>query len=133
MKLRSVPSVVGLLLCLLVANLAFGESRNPNTATFEKLDAITLSKIEFKDAPLSRVLKTLETLSEAEDPGPVVTGVQIIFPGAAKEDPRVNMKLRNIRLRSALELVTKSVGYTWDLDKGLIVVFKPKPGEAPPR
>ncbi|MEO0796911.1 MAG: hypothetical protein AAFX93_17255 [Verrucomicrobiota bacterium] len=60
------------------------------------------------------------------DPGPVVTGVTFINLDQEKGDPLVSITLRNSSLRNAVDLTTRSIGYTWDLKDGAVIIFEEK-------
>lgn len=97
-----------------------------HTQIFEKLDSTKVPSLKLKKVPLSKVIDLLNEQSLELDPGPVVTGVTFINLDQEKGDPLVSITLRNSSLRNAVDLTTRSIGYTWDLKDGAVIIFEEK-------
>ena len=95
----------------------------------EKLRAITIPKIEFKDTPLGDALAFLQMRSvelDVEEADPAKKGINIILEGEPGVDPRpVTLRLVNVPLAEAMRYTTELAGYTYVAEKHAVVV-RPK-------
>ena len=107
-----IPALLIVPLTLLLALPAHGEAVEPPVPS--------LSKMDFDGVPLSKVLETLAELSIMHDPKGV--GVNIVLLDPTKADPKVNLKLRNVSLEMALNHITASVDYQWNIEDDAVVV-----------
>ncbi|KAF0093393.1 MAG: proteinral secretion pathway protein D [Puniceicoccaceae bacterium 5H] len=90
----------------------------------ERLDTITLPRVNFTAMPLSRVLDTLSTMSEDFDPA---GGVNLVLMDPGGDDPEVTITLRGLSLARVLDLAAGSVGYEYDVQPDAVVV-RPRVG-----
>lgn len=89
----------------------------------EKLHAIILPSVNFTGLELSQVINTLSVLSEELDnTGTTPKGVNIVLIDPARGNPTVNLTLRNLPLKRALDFITDSVGYQYELQADAIIV-----------
>jgi len=95
--------------------------RNP---LLEKMSQIIIPKIVFQNAPLSQVILSLSELSEKFDPADGLKGINIVLLNAIADDPKVTIHLRNLSLGKALDLITRSVHYQYDIEEDVITVQK---------
>lgn len=97
---------------------------------FGKLDAIMVPSVNFSGLELSRVITTLSTLSEEFDQtGTTPKGVNIVLLDPANTNPVVNISLRNTSLHRIIELITQSVGYSFEVQADVVFV-RPGGGKA---
>lgn len=97
-------------------------SQNP---TYEKLQSIIIPKIVFQKAPLSQVIEALSELSEKLDSSNSSTpGLNIVLLNAEAENPLITIQLRNVNLGKALELITRSVNYQFNIEDEVVTVQK---------
>jgi general secretion pathway protein D len=89
----------------------------------EKLEAIRVPKVEFNGADLSRVINTLSEYTviydNSEDTSKGVN--MVLMQGSTPADP-VTITLRDFTMDQILDFVTETVGYTWDVENGAVVV-----------
>lgn len=92
----------------------------------EKLNRIIIPRVTF-NGELSRVIETLSELSVQYDDTAISEadrGVNIVLIDPTRQDPRVNISLRNLSLARILEFVTKQVNYQYDVDQDAVVVSR---------
>ena len=91
--------------------------------TREKLQSIVIPEVNFRGMELSRVVDTLSELSVEYDSERV--GINMIpLYDPAREDPKINISLRNLNLDRIIEFVTQQAGYGYVIDRGNVVVQK---------
>ncbi len=93
-----------------------------------KLKQITIPKLHVVEAPLNRVVEMLGEL--AAEYAPEQEGVNIVLVDPEQLDPKVTITLRGLTLDKILEWVTKSVGFMYDLEEGMVVIRSPRGNEA---
>lgn len=94
----------------------------------QKLNEITLPSLNFSGMDLPRVVAALVAAAEQNDPatsGP--RGLNIVLLDPANRAPAVTLALRNITLGRALEFLTESVGYHYEVQRDAVVI---RPGVA---
>ena len=95
----------------------------------EKLDGIMLPNVNFSGLELIQAITTLSGLSEECDAtGVTPKGVNLVLIDPANTNPTVNLTLRNLSLKRALDLVTDSVGYQYEVQADAVIV---RPGGEP--
>src|SRR4051812_20186178 len=88
-----------------------------------KLDAIMLPTLQFNRAEIAQVVSALAAAAEEFDQaGGPTKGVNIVLADPANRKPTVSIALRNVSLRRAVELVTQSVGYDYEVQPDAVVV-----------
>lgn len=93
-----------------------------------KLKQITIPKLHVVEVPLSRVVEMLSELAVEQNTSR--EGVNIVLVDPDQLDPKITITLRNIGLDKVLEWVTKSVGFFYDLEDGMVVIRSPKGDES---
>ena len=128
---------LSLILSIALGSLACGESEESVSHSDLKSSNLAIAKtrsvvapgLSFKEEPLSRVLETLSILSIKYDyttSDEKDKGVNIVLLDPQRLNPRVTMTLRNVTLEQALNLITGSVGFQYDIQDGAVVV---QPGQ----
>ena len=94
-------TVCGLLLMAFVGTAAADETKTAGTeaALQEKIS------IDLEEAPAADFLRSLEKL----------TGCRIVIPNPRRLAP-ITLRVRNVRVRTVLDAVCDSLGYTWSVD-----------------
>ncbi|MGH8020138.1 MAG: hypothetical protein ACREIA_18035, partial [Opitutaceae bacterium] len=89
----------------------------------EKLNRITIPSVNFTGVELSRVISTLSSISEEfDDTGITPKGVNIVLIDPQRQNPAVNITLRNLTLRRVLDFITDSVGFQYEVQMDAVVV-----------
>ncbi|BET66888.1 hypothetical protein ASA1KI_18060 [Opitutales bacterium ASA1] len=89
----------------------------------EKLNRITIPSVNFTGVELSRVISTLSSISEEfDDTGITPKGVNIVLIDPQRQNPAVNITLRNLTLRRVLDFITDSVGFQYEVQLDAVVV-----------
>jgi general secretion pathway protein D len=89
----------------------------------EKLNRITIPSVNFTGVELSRVISTLSSISEEfDDTGISPKGVNIVLIDPQRQNPAVNITLRNLTLRRVLDFITDSVGFQYEVQLDAVVV-----------
>ena len=91
----------------------------------DRLGAIFIPKVEFRQLPLSQVVETLSEISLTHSPDG--EGFNIVLIDPEGRDPRVSILLRRITLKRVLDFVSESVGFEYDLQADA-VVLRPRQG-----
>ena len=89
----------------------------------EKLEAIVLPSVEFREAHIKDVLNFLVDAARESDPDK--TGVNIVLLDA-ENDARVTLSLRKISLHNVLKYVSELAGLSLDIEEQAVVLRKPK-------
>lgn len=93
------------------------------SSLLEKLDHIILPNVNFSGMELSRVVNALSVISEEFDLGNASPkGVNIVLLDQSQANPTVNLTLRNLPLKRALDFITESVGYQYEVQADAVVV-----------
>lgn len=98
----------------------------------QKLEQITIPRVQFNGVPLSRVVDTLSEFSvefdntEMDDDGRRGANIIVIDPTGA--DPIVNISLRNLTLGRILDFISEQTGYEVTVEED-VVVLRPGTGE----
>jgi general secretion pathway protein D len=90
----------------------------------QKLESIVLPNVNFTRAEIGHVITALSAISaEFDQTGSSAKGVNIVLldPGATKA-PLVTVTLRNVSLKRALDFVTSSIDYHYELEADAVVV-----------
>ncbi|MEX0326543.1 MAG: type II secretion system protein GspD [Puniceicoccaceae bacterium] len=102
------------------------ESRgNQEEQIRDRLGAIFIPKVEFRQLPLSQVVETLSEISLIHSPDG--EGFNIVLIDPEGRDPRVSILLRRTTLKRILDFVSESVGFEYDLQTDA-VVLRPRQG-----
>lgn len=110
-----------------VASLAPPSSGEPSSPVLEKLDAIVLPSLHFSGLELSRALAALAAAAEEFDAGErPPRGINLVLLDPANADPEISITLRDVPLRRALDFITDSVGYHYEVLPDAVVV---RPGD----
>ena len=89
----------------------------------EKLNRITIPSVNFTGVELSRVISTLSSISEEfDDTGITPKGVNIVLIDPQRQNPAVNITLRNLTLRRVLDFIADSVGFQYEVQLDAVVV-----------
>ena len=89
----------------------------------DKLNRITIAEVNFSQQPLSSVVSTLSAVSEEYDTtGSETKGVNIVLIDPNRQNPMVNITLRNLSLRRVLDFVTDSVGFQYEVQLDAVVL-----------
>lgn len=99
--------------------LAFNKALDINT----KLDSLILETVSLNDSSLEEAVDFLRSFSRRSDPEE--KGVSFVINLGDKESPavqavesaRINLEVRNVPLRNALQLITDQVGATYQIDE----------------
>ncbi|MBA3849663.1 MAG: type II secretory pathway, component PulD [Opitutus sp.] len=94
-----------------------------------KLESIVLPAVNFSGVELGRVVSALSRLADEFDAGDAdARGVNIVLVDPAGANPTVRLTLKNVPLKRALDLVTESVGYRYEVQPDTVIV---RPGIDP--
>jgi general secretion pathway protein D len=91
----------------------------------DRLDAVFIPKVEFRELPLSQVVETLSQITTSQSLDGEGLNIVLIDPGG--RDPRVSILLRRITLQRVLDFITESVGFVYNLEKDAVVI-RPRQG-----
>ncbi len=101
------------------------ENTGPKEATplMDKLNHITIPNVNFSGVALSSVVSTLSSISEEYDAtGSEPKGVNIVLIDPNRQNPMVNITLRNLTLRRVLDFITDSVGFQYEVQLDAVVI-----------
>lgn len=87
-----------------------------------KLKSITIPRVSFKGEKLSQALPKLAALITQYDPDGLDYNIVLLSPGGG--DPQVNITLRSLSADRILDFVCESVGHSWDISDGSVVVSR---------
>lgn len=92
----------------------------------DKIRSIKIPRVSFSNLELTAVIETLSELSVDFDPevDPAQKGVNIVplFDSNTRENPKVNISLRNLSLEKILQFVTQQVNFQYDIvDEAILV------------
>ena len=88
-----------------------------------KLDAIVLPAVSFTRVPIGQVVAALAAASEQFDPSErAAKGVNLVLLDPENRTPPVTITLRNTPLRRVLDLITRSVGYQFEVQGDAVIV-----------
>ncbi|MCX6956321.1 MAG: type II secretory pathway, component PulD, partial [Verrucomicrobia bacterium] len=89
----------------------------------KKLTDIILPSVSFTRAEIGQVVTALGAASEEFDTsGAVAKGVNIVLLDPSNKNPTVTLTLRNASLKRALDFVTESVGYQYEVQADAVIV-----------
>ena len=91
----------------------------------ERLEAVFIPRVEFRDTPLSQVAEALSEISVRESADNLGVNVVVIDPDG--RDPLVSIVLRRLSLRRVFDFIVESVGFEYDLQRDA-VVLRPRQG-----
>ena len=91
----------------------------------ERLDAVYIPRVEFRETPLSQVAEVLSEISVRESADGIGVNVVVIDPDG--RDPLVSILLRRLSLKRVFDFVAESVGFEYDLQRDA-VVLRPRQG-----
>jgi general secretion pathway protein D len=99
------------------------EAKTGPTPLLDKLERITIPSVNFSGVELARVISTLSSISEEfDESGIAPKGVNIVLIDPQRQNPLVNITLRNLSLRRVLDFITDSVGFQYEVQLDAIVV-----------
>ncbi len=88
----------------------------------KKLTDIILPSVSFTRAEIGQVVTALSAASEEFDSGPGPKGVNVVLLDPSNKAPQVTITLRNASLKRALDFVTESVGYQYEVQADAVIV-----------
>ena len=89
----------------------------------EKLRSLKIDKLNYSSGrPLSAVIEDLSESSRVIDPAG--TGVNIVFLDRQSGDPEVRISLFDISLEEALDYITRSVGYDYEVEEKAVTISR---------
>ncbi len=88
----------------------------------KKLNDIVLPSVSFTRAEIGQVVTALSAASEEFDSGPGPKGVNVVLLDPSNKAPQVTITLRNASLKRALDFVTESVGYQYEVQADAVIV-----------
>lgn len=91
-----------------------------NRNLLARLRSIHIPRVQFAGVPLSRVVDMLSHLAEEHDPEG--QGVNLVFIRSEVNDPIVGIQLRNLSLERALDFITESVGFEYDVRRDAVMI-----------
>ncbi len=95
----------------------------PSSPLRQKLETIVLPQVSFTRAEIGQVVATLSAASETYDRSESpVKGVNIVLVDAEARRPHVTIVLRHATLKRALDFVTESIGYQYEVQDDAVVV-----------
>jgi general secretion pathway protein D len=95
----------------------------PGNTLQRKLEAIVLPQVSFTRAEIGQVVATLSAASETYDRAEAAPkGVNIILLDAEARRPHVTIVLRHTTLKRALDFITESIGYQYEVQADAVVV-----------
>jgi hypothetical protein len=86
----------------------------------EKLNSITVPEINIRDLPFNRAIDQLIIVSQSYDKDS--KGVNMVVIDPDRKNPSVNITLRNVQLGKALDIITKQVNFTYNINQGIIEI-----------
>jgi len=106
-----------------------GRDGNAESPVEQKLNDIVIGEVSFPDpgVPLAHAISTLSILSTEFDKSADQNGkkgVNIVLFDPTNEAKNVVLTLRDLNLGQILDLVTRQVGFQYDIEQGIIVVRK---------
>ena len=93
----------------------------------DAITSIRLPALNFKDAPISLVVSTLNALSRDADPAR--KGIKLLVLEPEGIDQRFTLSVSNVSYRTALELILKGTNLEYKIEGSLIVIQKINPGD----
>ena len=103
-----------------------------NESARRRFESTIVPKVNFNGVRLSRVLTILTSVSEEYDTAKGGKPLDIKLEGSVANEPSVNITLRNLSMKRILDIITESVGYTYEMRGNTVVVRPPAPPPAPP-
>ena len=95
-------------------------------AMLQKINSIIVPSVSYADMELTRVVNSLNELSQRFDSGLGDKGVNIVLIDPNKVNPMVNITLRNLSLKRIVDFVVDSVGFQYEVEVDAVVI---RPGE----
>ncbi|MGH8047487.1 MAG: hypothetical protein ACREKL_09595 [Chthoniobacterales bacterium] len=89
-----------------------------------RVEALTIPKVDFKDASLSAVLDYLPKLA-AKQPGGAAINIVQMFPKEYGEEKKITLQLTNVPMSSLLDYVAELGGVKVTYDKAAVVIKMP--------
>lgn len=86
----------------------------------EHLKSIFIPRIEFRDTPLSEVVRTLSKLSE--DYSTSGEGINFVLIDPEGLDPPVNITLQRLSMLRILDFIVESVGFGYDIESDAVII-----------
>lgn len=114
------------ILAFLVVTLSFAIASLANAQTTRsQLDSIVIPQVNFSGVELTRVLETLEELSDAYSNTGRGIRFEVVSSGGTY-NPKVNISLRNLSLRRIIHFITQQVNCTFsETGNGNVRIFTP--------
>ncbi len=89
----------------------------------QKLNSIVIPNVNFTEVSLSRVVNTLSAISEEFDNTDIgARGVNLVLLDPDRQNPTVNITLRNLSLKRILDFISDSVGFQYEIQPDAIVL-----------
>ena len=97
-----------------------GPGKQDADPVVEKLNSITVPEINIRDLPFNRAIDQLIIVSQSYDKDS--KGVNMVVIDPDRKNPSVNITLRNVQLGKALDIITKQVNFTYNINQGIIEI-----------
>jgi len=97
-----------------------GPGKTDADPVVEKLNSITVPEINIRDLPFNRAIDQLIIVSQSYDKDS--KGVNMVVIDPDRKNPSVNITLRNVQLGKALDIITKQVNFTYNINQGIIEI-----------
>jgi general secretion pathway protein D len=97
-----------------------GPGKTDTDPVVEKLNSITVPEINIRDLPFNRAIDQLIIVSQSYDKDS--KGVNMVVIDPDRKNPSVNITLRNVQLGKALDIITKQVNFTYNINQGIIEI-----------
>lgn len=103
------------------------QAKERNSLVESKLDTIIIPEVRFNNIHLSEALLALtEIVLQVDESHPVdQRGVNFALIDPNHLDPKVSVKLRNVKLGQLINLLSRSVNFVYDFEDNVIVVRDP--------
>jgi general secretion pathway protein D len=100
--------------------VVIGPGKQDADPVVEKLNSITVPEINIRDLPFNRAIDQLIIVSQSYDKDS--KGVNMVVIDPDRKNPSVNITLRNVQLGKALDIITKQVNFTYNINQGIIEI-----------
>ena len=97
-----------------------GPGKQDADPVVDKLNSITVPEINIRDLPFNRAIDQLIIVSQSYDKDS--KGVNMVVIDPDRKNPSVNITLRNVQLGKALDIITKQVNFTYNINQGIIEI-----------
>lgn len=89
----------------------------------QKLNSIIIPNVNFTEVSLNRVVNTLSAISEEFDSTNIgARGINLVLLDPDRQNPTVNITLRNLSLKRILDFIADSVGFQYEIQPDAVVL-----------